>query len=264
MSDGSDGAGGVGGSGGSGGSSGVDGASSATDSLGDVADSVADSVADAVSAALGGLADAVGLGDALGGLADALGLDAQDLQGLIGTALVGALTGGLPGAVAAVAQAVIGGTVSSAAHDAVDSMPSSMRSLAHQAIDALAGGVPGGLASMNAQGVVSALASGMLTNGRTPAATDVGAVARSITGLADAAREVMGSVASGNYADAAQAASAFDGVLGAQFAQGRQISAQVADAFASGRGVYANGGNGAVGDAMEQLAVSTARLLGER
>lgn len=264
MSDGSDGAGGVGGSGGSGGSSGADSGNSAADSLGDVADSVTDSLADAVSAALGAMADAIGLGDALGGIADALGLDAQDLQGLIGTALMGAIAGGVPGAVAAVAQAVIGGTVASAAHGAVDGMPASMQSVAHQAIDALLGNVPGGLASMNPQGVLGALTSGALTNGRTPSAADIGEVARSITGLADVASSVMGSVAAGNYADAVQAASAFDGVLGSQFEQGRQIAAEVADAFASGRGVYASGDRGALGDAMEAVAVSTARLLGER
>lgn len=263
----SDGAGGVGGSdGGSGGSNGADaaGASAAADSLGGVAESVADSVAEAVSSALGAMADAVGLGEALGSMADALGLDARDLQGLVGTALMGAITGGLPGAVAAVANAMIGGTVASAAHDALDAMPAPMQSLAHQAVDALLGGVPGGFASASPQGVLGTLASGALTNGFSPAVGDLGEVARSMTGLADAARDVFGGVAAGNYADAVEAASAFEGVLGAQFAQGRGIAAQVSEAFAAGHGVHAGGGHGPVGDAMEQLAVSTTRLMAGR
>lgn len=263
----SDGAGGVGGSdGGSGGSSGADsaGASAAADSLGSAAESVSESVAEAVGSALGAMADAVGLGEALGSVADALGLDAQDLQGLVGAALMGAITGGLPGAVAAVANAVIGGTVASAAHDAVDSMPAPMQSLAHQAVDALLGSVPGGFASASPQGVLGSLASGALTNGVGPSIGDLGEVARSMTGLADAARDVFGGVAAGNYADAVEAASAFEGVLGVQLAQGRGIAAQVSDAFGAGHGLHADGGLGAVGDAMEQLAVSAARLMASR
>ena len=260
-----DGAGGVGGSdGGSGGSSGADSASSTADSLGSVAESVADSVAEAVSSALGAVADAIGLDAALGAVADALGLDTQDLQGLLGTALMGAITGGLPGAVAAVANAVIGGTVASAAQEAVDAMPAAMQPLAHQAIDALLGSLPGGIAATSPQGVLGALASGALTNGATPSVGDLGEVARSITGLADAARDVFGGIASGRHADAVDAAAAFDGVLGSQFAQGRAIAAEVADAFSAGHGLHATGGRGSVGDAMEQLAVSTARLMGSR
>ena len=143
-------------------------------------------------------------------------------------------------------------------------MPAPMQAIAHQAISALTSNVPGALASTSPQGVLGALASGALTNGAVPSANDIGDVARSITGLADAARDAFGHVASGNFADAVDAAAAFDGVLGSQFAQGREVASRVADAYASGHGVYANGGSDPVGDAMEQLAVATTRLLGER
>ena len=89
------------------------------------------------------------------------------------------------------------------------------------------------------------------------------AAVQATTGGAGNRWELSG-VAEGNYADAVEAASAFEGVLGAQLAQGRGIAAQVSDAFGAGHGLHADGGLGAVGDAMEQLAVSAARLMASR
>ncbi len=270
MGDGSDGAGGVGGSNGASGANGVGNDNSAAEGLGNAAESVADaigtavdSLSDAISNALGSIGDVAGLSSALGQLGDMLGIDANDLQGLVGAALMGAITGGLPGAVAAVAQSLIGGSLTDAAHDAVtsSSMPASLQGLANMAIDTFARGIPGALNASNLQGTLGTLASGALTNGRAPSATDIGEVARAFTGLADVARDTFNGVAGGHFASAADAASAFDGSLRTAFDQGRQVAQDVASRLSEGRGVYAEGGNGAIGDAAEQLAVSTARLI---
>lgn len=266
MGDGSDGAGGVG----NGGNSGVGNDTSASEGLGNAAESVADAIGQAVDSlseaignALGSIGDVAGLSSALGQLGDMLGIDASDLQGLVGAALMGAISGGLPGAVAAVAQSLIGGSLSDAAHDAVaaSSMPASLQGLANMAIDTFAQGIPGAVNASNLQGALGTLASGALTSGRAPSATDIGEVARAFTGLADVARDAFNGVAGGHFAGAADVASAFDGSLRGAFEQGRQVAQDVASRMSEGRGIYAEGGNGALGDAAERLAVSTARLL---
>ena len=271
MSDGSDGAGGVGGGGNSGADAGSS-AASAADGLGNAAESVSDAIGQAVDAlsdaignALGSIGDATGLGSALGQIGDMLGIDAQDMQGILGAALIGALSGGVPGAVAAVAQSLIGGTLTDAAHDVVSAnMPSQFQGLANMAIDTFARGIPGAVNASNLQGAIGTLASGALTNGRAPSVTDVGEVARAMTGLSDVARGVLGGVASGDFANAIDAASALDGGLRSAFDQGRQAAEHVAQSFGEGCDVRADGGRGALGDAAEQLAVSAARLIGNR
>lgn len=261
MSDSGSGAGGVGSDGGSNSASG----SSASDSLGGLAESVSESLSEAVSAALGTVSDALGIGEALGQIADALGLDTQDLQGLIGAAVLGAISGGLSGAMAAVAQGVIGGTLAEAAHDAVNAhAPESMQAVMHQAIDAMMVNTPGAMASTNPQSVIGALTSGAFTNGRAPSIDAIGDVARSISSLTDAAQGAFNAIASGNYAGAVEAASAFDGLLGSQFEQAREVVSQVALAYDAGHGVYASGGRDALGNAMEQVAVATVRMMGDR
>ena len=253
--DGSDGAGGVGGSG----NNGSDSAASAAESA--VNDAVS-ALSDAISNAIGSVADAVGLSDALGQLGQALGIDSQDMQGIVGAALMGAITGGLPGAVAAVAQGLIGGSLSEAAHDAIASsgMPAAMQAMANMAIDNFAQGVPGAFNAGTLQGTLNALSNNVL-GGQMPSAADIGEVARAVTGLTDVARGVFDGLATGDFSSAIDAASAFDGTVRSAFDQGRQIASEIATNVANGGGLYANGGHGPLGDAAEQLAVSTARLI---
>lgn len=255
MSDGSDGAGGVGGAG----DNGADSAASAAESA--VSDAVS-ALSDAVSSAVSSMAQSVGLSDALGQLGQALGIDAQDMQGIVGAAIMGAITGGLPGAVAAVAQGLIGGSLSDAAHDAVaaSGMPAAMQAVANMAIDNFAQGVPGAFNAGSLQGTVSALANNVL-GGQMPSAADIGEVARSVTGLTDVARGLLDGVAAGDFSSGTEAASAFDAAVRGAFEQGSQIASNVAADLAEGRGLYANGGHGPLGDAAEQVAVSAARLL---
>lgn len=266
-SDGSDGAGGVGGSDGS-----NAGQSSAADGLGNAAESVADSlgqavdaVADAVTGMLGSVTDAAGLSDAIGNLADMLGLDAKDLQGLVGAAFMGAITGGLPGAVMGVVNALVGGSLQDAARDAVSSnLPASMQPLANMAIDAFAGKIPGASTSSSLQGVLGTLATGALTNGRVPGLGDIASVAREMRGLSNVASSVMDSAMRGDFADAVDAVSTLEGSLNSAFGQASRISADVVSQFSRGHGVYADGGHGDFGDAVERLAVSTAQLMAQR
>ncbi len=267
-SDGSDGAGGVGGSGGSNSASN----DSSTDGLGNAADSVADSlgqavdaVADAVSGMLGSVADAAGLSEAVGNLANMLGLDPQDLQGLVGAAFMGAITGGLPGAVMGVVNALVGGNLQDAARSAVSSnLPASMQPLANMAIDAFAGKIPGAATSSSLQGVLGTLATGALTNGRVPGLGDIASVAREMRGLSNVASSVMDSAMRGDFADAAHAVSTLEGSLNSAFSQASRISSDVAAQVSRGNGVYAEGGRGDFGDAVERLAVSTAQLMAQR
>lgn len=263
MGDGS--AGGVG----NGGSNAAANDTSASDGIGSAAESVAeaigqavDSLAQAIGNALSAVGDAAGLSSALGQLGNLLGVDADDLQGIVGAALMGAVSGGLPGAVAAVAQSLIGGSLTDAAQDAASAnLPSQFQGLASLAIDTFARGIPGALDAGHLQGALGTLASGALTGGRAPSATDIGEVARALTGLADVARGVFDGVAGGDFDTAADAASALDGSLRTTFEQGRQVAQEVAARLAEGRGVYAEGGRDAFGDAAERLAVSTARLI---
>ncbi|TDK29226.1 hypothetical protein [Luteimonas terrae] len=267
MSDGSDGAGGVGNDGGS---SGANAASSASDALGAAADAVGtavdaavDTLGAAISNALGTAADALGLDAALDGLANALGIDPKDLQGIVGAAVVGMLTGGLPGAVMGVVNGLVGGSLTEAARGAVaDTLPAAMQPLANLAIDQLAGRIPG--ANVSVQDALAGLASGALTNGRAPDIGDIGAIARSLTDVQSAARGLMDGVAGGHFASAADAASAIDSALGGRLDQARDIAGGIADTLSSGRGAYASGGHDRFGDAVEQLAVDVTRLVASR
>lgn len=260
MSDGSDGAGGVGNSGG-----GADSGASASDAVGnaEALGQAVESLSEAISAALGSVADALGLDAAIGQIADALGLDAQSLQGILGAAVVGALTGGVPGAIAAVANALTGNTLAEAARSAVaDNLPEAFQPFANIAIDKFTSGIPG--ANVSLAGALSELASGALTNGRAPDIGDLGAVARSLGDLQSAASGLVGAATSGNFGNAADAVAALESSLSRGMSQANGIASGVASAFGQGHGVYAEGGHGAFGDAVERVAVDTARLLGNR
>lgn len=265
MSDGSDGAGGVGGGSGSGaGSAGND--TSASDAIGNAADALGDAVdslSEAVSNAIGSMAEAVGIDDALGQIADALGIDAKDLEGIVGAAIMGAITGGLPGAVMGAVNALVGGSLTDAARSAVaDNLPAAMQPFANLAIDKFAGQIPG--ANTSFQGALSSLAAGALTNGRTPDIGDLGAVARSLNDVQTAARGLMDAATRGDFASAVDAVASLDGTLQGQFNQARDIASNVTASFAEGHEVYANGGHDAYGNAVEQLAVDATRLLANR
>ncbi|MCL1636042.1 hypothetical protein M2650_15565 [Luteimonas sp. SX5] len=267
-SDGSDGASGVGGGGGSnaaGNDNSTDGLGNAAEAAADALGQAVDAVADAVTGMLGSVTDAAGLSDAIGNLADMLGLDAKDLQGLVGAAFMGAVTGGLPGAVMGVVNALVGGSLQDAARDAVSSnLPASMQPLANMAIDAFAGKIPGASTSSNLQGVLGTLATGALTNGRVPGLGDIASVAREMRSLSNVASSVMDSAMRGDFADAVDAVSTLEGSLNRSFAEASRISADVASQFGRGNGVYADGGHGDFGDAVERLAVSTAQLMAQR
>ncbi len=266
MSDGSDGAGGVGGGGGNVGGAGND--TSASDSIGNAAESIGSAIGDAVGSlgeaigdALGGFADALGVDNALGGLADAFGLDAQDLQGVLGAALMGAVTGGLPGAIMGAVNAMVGGSLTEAAKDAVaKNLPESLQPIANLAIDAFASRIPG--AGSTPQNALDALASGALTNGRVPGMAEFGALAQSMGDVQSVARDVMGAVTRGDFNGAADAAaSAIGGALQDRMGQARGIAEAVGAAVENGRGVYAEGRHDAFGSAVERFAVETARSL---
>ncbi|MCW5581561.1 MAG: hypothetical protein KIS72_09490 [Luteimonas sp.] len=257
MADGSDGAGGVGGSDGSGASD----TSASNDSLGGLAESVSAAVSDlaeAVGNALG--LDSGAVGDALSGLADALGLDVQDLQGIVGAAVLGAITGGLPGAVMGVVNGLVGGSLTDAAREAVaGNVPESLQPFAHLAIDTFAGRIPG--ANTSLQGALANFASGALTNGRAPDIADIGAVARS---LADV-RSLAGGLMAGIDVSSPQAAVAsFEHALDRGFSDARTVAAGVVEGFARSGSAHAGGGHGAFGDAVETLAVDVARMLASR
>lgn len=259
-SDGSDSAGGVG----------NDGPSSAdtqnsTDSLGDIADSLGDiaqGINDAVNGALGSMADATGLSDALGNVADALGLDAQDLQGLVGAAIMGAITGGLPGAIMGVVNALVGGSLQNAARDAISAnVPAALQPLANMMLDKVIGQIPGAKASANPLDAISTLATGALTNGRVPGLDDLSAVARDLRSLTEAGRGLVDGFTSGNPEQALDAVQALDGNLSHAVDLAREITANVTESVRDGNGIHANGGYGTYGDVVEAFAVSTARMM---
>lgn len=259
----SDGAGGVGGSDGSNSANssndGTDGLGGLADGLGDALGGLAD--ATGLSDALGGLADATGLSDALGGLAEALGLDARDLDGLVGAALMGAITGGLPGAIMGVVNSLVGGSLSDATRDAISaSLPASVQPLANMVLDNVIGRIPGAATSSNPLGAIDTLASGVLT-GKMPSLDNVSAVARDLRSLTEVGRSLVDGVARGDIAEGVQSAQALEGTLESALDHARTITAEVTGRVQRGEGLYAQGGNGRYGDAVERLAVSTARLL---
>ena len=187
MSDGSDGAGGVGNDG----SNSTSNDTSTTDGLSGLSEAATAAVSElagAVSKAMG--LDASAFGDALSGLAGALGLETQDLQDIVGAALVGAITGGLPGAVMGVANALMGGSITEAARDAVSkNLPESLQPLANTLIDNFAGRIPG--ASTSIESALASFATGALTSGRTPDIADLGAVSRAFNDLQSIATGVV-------------------------------------------------------------------------
>lgn len=257
MSDGSDGAGGVG-NGGSSTGAGDTGATDGVSGLGEAMSEAVGGLADAIGSALG--LDSGAFADAIDGLASALGLDAQDLQGIVGAALVGAITGGLPGAMMGVVNGLVGGSLSEAARDAVSAnLPGSMQPLANLAIDAFAARVPG--ANTSLQGALASFASGALTNGRTPAVADIGAVARSMADVQSMAGGLLGGL---DVSSPQAAAASVERALNSGFLDARGIAATVAQGFARHGSARAEGGHGAFGDAVETLAVDVARMLGKR
>ena len=257
MSDGSDGAGGVGGSGNGAGND----TSANNDGLGGLAESVSDAVSDlaeAVSDALG--LDSGALGDALSGLADALGLDAQDLQGIVGAALLGAITGGLPGAMMGMVNSLVGGSLTEAARDTVArNVPETLQPFANLAIDAFAGRVPG--ANTSLESALASFAGGTLTNGRTPAIGDLGAVARALTDVRSLA---AGSFSNLDLSSPQAAAASFESALNSGFAEARGIAQGVVDGYAQHGSARATGGHGAFGDSAEALAADVVRMIASR
>lgn len=258
MGDGSDGAGGVGNDGGS---NGTGNDTSATDSVSGLSEAAADMAAElagAISSALG--LDSNAISDALSGLADMLGLDAQDLQGLVGAALLGAVTGGLPGAMMGVVNALAGGSLTDAARDAVSkNVPESLQPFANLAIDAFSGSIPG--AGISVEGALSSLASGALTNGRAPDIADIGAVARSLTDVRSLASDVLSGL---DLSSPDAAAASVERALGSHFAEARSIAQGVVDGYATHGSAYASGGHGDFGNAVEALAIDVVRALGNR
>lgn len=268
MSDGSDGAGGVGGNDGAG-STGNDSTSStdaignAADALGQAAESLGQAISDALGAAASGLASGLGLDGLMGQVAEALGLDAKDLQGILGAAVLGAITGGVPGAVMGVVNALTGSSLTDAARSAVaDNLPAAFQPFANMAIDQFASQIPGAKTSMPE--ALAAFASGALTNGRAPDIGDLSAVARSLNDLQTAARGFVDSATRGDFGSAAEAVAALDSRLSAGIAHAGQVSQAVTTAVAQGHAAYAGGGHGSFGDAIEQVAVDTARVLANR
>lgn len=268
MSDGNDGAGGVGGSNGGSGSAGndtsaADAVGNAAGALGAAADSLSAAISDALGAVANGLASGLGLDGVMGQIADALGLDVQDLQGLLGAAVLGGVTGGLAGAVMGVVNSLAGGSLAEAARDAVaQNLPTSLQPLANAAIDQFASTLPGTTPSL--QGALASFASGALSNGKAPDLGDLSAVARSLGDLQSAARGFMDAATRGDFTSAAEAVSALDGRLAEGMAQMGRATSAVGAAVSQGHTAYAQGGHGSFGNAVEQLAVDTARLMANR
>lgn len=244
-------------------SDGSDGASSASDSSRSSTESQRNEAKDALSDvkdALGQVADALGLDS----LAENLGLDTKDLQGVLGAALMGAMTGGLVGAVVGVVNALTGGSLVDSAHDAIDNLPEPLQPLARMAVDKFAGTVPGLTSGLNPQqAALAEFANGNLTNGRVPSMEDVATIARDLLGVNDAAAGLIGDALSGNLT-ADNVADVLDDALGVSFEDARSVINDVAAAMESGNGVYATGGRGDFGDAVERLAVSVVQVMSRR
>ena len=254
MSDGSDGASGAGNDGGNSTSNDTS-ATDSTTGLSEAAAQAASELAGAISSALG--LDSNAIGDALSGIADALGIDAQDLQGLVGAALVGAITGGLPGAVMGVVNSLVGGSLTDAAREAVEkNVPAALQPFANFAIDTFAGSVPG--ANVSIESALASFASGALTNGRVPDVADLGAVARSLTDVRSLAAEALSNL---DVSSPEAAAASVERALDQHFAEARAVAQGVVDGFAEHGSAYANGGHGAFSDGVEALAVDVARLV---
>lgn len=244
----------------------------ATDSLSQAAQAASTSLQNAVDALsgvldspLGAIADALGLDQAMKEIADAFGLDKLGLDGVLGAALAGALTGGVPGAVMGVINAVTGGSLVDAARAAVaENLPKEFQPLANKAIDALLSKIPGAAGSINLNDPLSVLNSGVLTNGRIPGMSEITDFARTATEFGNTARSVMDAASRGNWADAIQAASHMEGVLGHHFEQARTIAASVMQSYEQGSAVYAQGGHGAMGDSAERFAIAAGQLMFNR
>lgn len=160
-------------------------------------------------------------------------------------------------------NAVTAGSLSEAARGMVaDSLPDSFQPLANAAISQFASQIPGATVSMPE--AVASFASGALTNGKAPSLGDLGAVSRSLSDMQAAAHGFMGAVAEGNFSSAADAAAAIDSHLGTGMAQAAQASQAVTAAIAGGHATYADGGHGAFGNAVEQLAVDAGRVMVNR
>lgn len=214
---------------------------------------------------LGAVADALGLSQAIDQIADAFDLDQFDLGGVLGAAITGALTGGLPGAVMGAINAMTGGSLLDAARSAVaENLPEPMQPLANMAIDALASRIPGAAGAMNPANALSAFGGGLLTGGRAPDIQELGALARSLTGYQQTAREVLDAAVRGQWTDAAQAALHLDGVLQGRLQEASSVAAEVVRGFAAGEAPYEQGGRGALGDAAEQVAIAAGRMLFNR
>lgn len=258
MSDGSDGAGGVGNDGSS--STGND--TSTTDSLSGLSEAAAEAaseLAGAVGKALG--LDANSVSEAFSGLANALGQETQDLQNVVGAALVGAITGGLPGAIMGVANAMMGGSLTEAARDTVSkSLPESLQPFANTLIGNFAGRIPG--ANTSIEGALASFASGALTSGRAPDIADIGAISRAFNDLQSIATGVMSGQL--DLSSPQAALSSLETALDTGLLEGSGIVSEVADRFARSGVAHVDGGRGTFGDAVETLAVDVARTLATR
>ena len=233
----------------------------ATEAISGVAQQALDSIADMVSGAIGSMADALGLDQAFDQAADALGLD-LDIKDVVTAAVMGMMTGGLPGAVMGVANALTGGSLLGAAHDMVEkNVPAEFQGLANLAIDAMASRIPGAAGSMNLNNPLSAIAGGALTNGRVPSVDQFTNLARTANEFLDVARGVMDAATRGDWADAVDAAASLDTDLRENLDIARSVAAQVGVDLGAGRAPVAQGGHGPLGDAAERVAVATAELM---
>lgn len=246
---------------GSDGASGADNSSSRsndTRSADQAADALSD-VKDAISDALGQVADALGLDS----MADALGLDALQLDNVFGAALMGAITGGLPGAIMGAINALTGGSLVSSARAAIDQLPEPLQPFANMAVDRFAGQVPGLNAGLNPQAAIAEFASGALTNGRVPSMEDVAAVVRDWAGVNNAATGLMEQALSGDLS-VDDVAGVMDDVLGVSFNEAHAVVSDVVSAVEAGNGVFANSGYSDFGNAVERLAVSVSGVMTQR
>lgn len=239
----------------------TDSLSAAAETMTDVAQKALDSLAGMVSGQLGSMAEALGLDQAFDQVTDALGLD-MDLKDVLSAAVVGMLTGGLPGAVMGVANALTGGSMLEAAREAVErNLPAEFQGLANMAIDALSARIPGAAGSMNLNDPLSTIAGGLLTNGRVPSVDHFTNLARTANEFLDVARGVMDAASRGDWTDAVEAATSLDADLRQHLDIARSMAAQVGVDVGAGRAPVAQGGHGPLGDAAERVAVATAELM---
>src|SRR5690606_27074519 len=122
--------------------------------------------------------------------------------------------------------------------------------------------IPG--ASVSIQEALTDIATGALTRGRTPDSVDIGAIARSMSGMRAAAHDIADALASGTFSDAVDAATAVDHVLGGRLAQARDITTAITGTLVSGGPAYPSATHDRFGNAVEQLAVDVTRLVATR